>query len=131
MRYCPYCKRLNQGSPTFCGYCGKTFNVRICGRCRHVNSKTDIVCRNCGSSELSDIAGETPSWIILLKILLWLFLILFVFGLLTNLGAFVPFLVVIGILLLGYSYLPEEVKKIMKFILSSIKNMMTNGGNKN
>lgn len=89
------------------------------------------MCRNCGSSELSDIAGETPFWIILLKILFWLFLVPFVVSILTHLGAFVPFLVVVGILLLSFSYLPEEVKKIMRFILSSTKKKMAGEGKKN
>ena len=121
MRYCPYCKRLNSGKPTFCAYCSRTFEVRICGRCRHVNSKAALACTNCGSSELSDIAGEIPFWIILLKFLFWLFLILLAMGFILHFASFVPFLIVIGLLLIGYNFLPEEVKKIMNIIFSHIK----------
>ncbi len=121
MRYCPYCKRLNSGKPTFCAYCARTFEVRICNRCRHVNSKAALACVNCGSSELSDIAGEIPFWTILLKALFWLFLILFALGFVLNFESFVPFLIIIGLLLVGYSFLPEEAKKIMNVIFSYIK----------
>ena len=58
---------------------------------------------------------------ILLKFSFWLFLVLLVLGLAMNLVAFVPFLVVVGLLLVGYSFLPEEVKKITKIILNSLK----------
>jgi len=80
-----------------------------------------LACTNCGSSELSDIAGEIPFWIILLKFLFWLFLILLAMGFILNFASFVPFLIVIGLLLIGYNFLPEEVKKIMNIIFSHIK----------
>lgn len=76
---------------------------------------------NCGSSELSDIAGEIPFWAILLKALFWLFLALLAIGFILDFRSFVPFLIVIGLLLVGYSFLPEEVKKIMNVIFSYIK----------
>jgi len=121
MRYCPYCKRLNPGTPTFCAYCAKTFEVRVCSKCRNVNPKAALACSKCGSFELSDIAGETPFWLVLPKILFWSFLVLLVVAFVMNLASFVPLLVVLCLLLLGYSFLPEEVKNIIKFILSIIK----------
>lgn len=121
MRYCSYCKRMNPGMPTFCAYCAKTFEVRICSKCRSVNSKAALACGKCGSFELSDIAGETPFWLVFLKIIFWSFLVLLVVSFVMNLASFVPLLVVLCLLLLGYSFLPEEVKNIIKFILSIIK----------
>lgn len=50
-----------------------------------------------------------------------MFIVLLVIGFLMNFASFVPFLIVIGLLLVGYSFLPEEVKNIIKFILSHIK----------
>ena len=121
MRYCPYCKRLNPGKPLYCQYCAKTFEVRICSKCRHVNPKAALACGKCGSFELSDIAGETPFWMLFFRILFWFFLVSLVISFVRNLASFIPFLVVIALLLVGYSFLPEEVKKIMKVILSHIK----------
>lgn len=121
MRYCPYCRRMNPGKPLYCQYCARTFEVRICSKCRSINSKAALACGKCGSFELSDIAGEIPFWAIFLKALFWLFLVLFVIGFFMNLVSFVPLLVVIVLLLLGYSFLPEEVKNIIKLILSLIK----------
>ncbi|MFA6130484.1 MAG: zinc ribbon domain-containing protein [Candidatus Omnitrophota bacterium] len=121
MRYCPYCQRINPGKPLYCQYCAKTFEARICSKCRSVNSKAALACGKCGSFELSDIAGEIPFWAILLKVLFWLFLVLLAIGFVRNLVSFVPLLVVVCLLLLGYSFLPEEVKNIIKFILSFIK----------
>lgn len=121
MRYCPYCKRLNPGKPLFCQYCARTFEVRICGKCRHINPQAALACQNCGSSELSEIAGEIPLWTILLRVLFWLFIVLLVMGFFMNFESFVPLLIVIGLLLIGYSFLPEEVKKIIKIILSLLK----------
>ena len=121
MKYCPYCKRLNPGSPTFCAYCSRTFNSRVCLRCRHINSMAALACVSCGSFELSDIAGEIPFWAILLKALFWLFLVLLAMGFVLNFASFVPFFIIIGLLLLSYSFLPEEGKKIMNVIFSYIK----------
>lgn len=121
MRYCPYCRRPNPSRPLYCQYCGRTFEVRICGKCHHINPKEALVCRNCGSSELSDIAGETPLWMILLRGLFWLLGLLIVIGFFLNFGLFVPGLMVIGFFLIGYSFLPAESKKIMKAVLGSLK----------
>ena len=121
MRYCPYCKRLNPGKPLYCQYCARTFEVRICSKCRYVNPKAALACGKCGSFELSDIAGETPFWLVLLKILFWLFVLLLVIGFVMNLASFVPLLVVVALFLIGYSFIPEEVKNIIKFILNHIK----------
>jgi RNA polymerase subunit RPABC4/transcription elongation factor Spt4 len=121
MKYCNHCKRLSVGKPVYCPYCGKTYEVRVCNRCRRLNLKQNLFCLYCGSQELSEIAGDVPWWILLLKIVLWSFLFLAALGFLLNLASFAPFLVVIGLLLVGYSFLPEEVKKITNFILSHVK----------
>lgn len=121
MRYCLYCKRINPGEPLYCQYCGKTFEARICSKCHHINPKEALVCRNCGSSELSDIAGPLPLWLVILRIFFWIFIVLLVIGFLVNLDSFVPLFIVIGLLLIGYSFLPEEGKKILKTILNFFK----------
>lgn len=121
MRYCPYCKRLNPGRPLFCQYCGRTFGARVCSKCGYANPKEALVCRNCGSSELSDISGDIPLWLIILKGLFWLFGLLLVAGLLRNLELLVPLVLFIGFILIGYSFLPEGIKKIIRFFFNLLK----------
>jgi RNA polymerase subunit RPABC4/transcription elongation factor Spt4 len=121
MKYCSHCKRLSAGKPTFCPYCGRSYEVRICKRCRHISSKQVLFCQNCGSQELSEIAGDTPFWLTPLKILFWLFVLLLVIGFVRSLVSFLPFLIIIILLLLSYHYLPEEVKKIISIIIDFIK----------
>lgn len=55
MRYCYHCKHLNSGKPTYCQYCGYTFNVKIC-RKGHINLPKNLVCGECGSREMSEPA---------------------------------------------------------------------------
>jgi len=121
MRYCVHCQRLSSGTPVFCPFCGKTYEVRVCNRCRRINSKQNLFCLYCGSQELSDIAGDNPRWVTFLKIFLWSFLSLAVLGFILNFELFVPFLIPLTLLFVGYSFLPEEVKKIMNVIISHMK----------
>ena len=83
-----------------------------------------LACVSCGSFELSDIGGEIPFWAILLKVLFWLFLVLLAMGFVLNFASFVPFFIIIGLLLLSFSFLPEEVKKIMNVIISHMKQII-------
>ena len=124
MRYCVHCQRLSSGTPVFCPFCGKTYAVRVCNRCRRINSKQNLFCLYCGSQELSDIAGDNPWWVTFLKISLWSILFLAVLGFVLNLASFVPFLIVISLLLLSYYFLPQEVKKIMNVIISHMKQII-------
>jgi hypothetical protein len=52
MRRCTSCFRFQPGSPTFCSYCGRSFNVRICSRGHH-NPRGVEFCSECGSADLS------------------------------------------------------------------------------
>ena len=52
MRRCTSCFRFHPGSPTYCSYCGRSFDVRICSR-GHRNPRGVRFCSECGSSELS------------------------------------------------------------------------------
>src|SRR5687768_16538400 len=55
MRRCTSCFRFQPGSPTYCAYCGRSFDVRICSR-GHRNPRDVQFCSECGSGDLS-----TPS----------------------------------------------------------------------
>jgi hypothetical protein len=52
MRRCTSCFRFHPGSPTFCAYCGRSFDVRICSR-GHRNPRGVQFCSECGSADLS------------------------------------------------------------------------------
>src|ERR1700687_4740252 len=52
MRRCTACFRFHQGTPTFCAYCGRSFDVRICAR-GHRNPRGVQFCAECGSADLS------------------------------------------------------------------------------
>src|SRR5712672_2012353 len=52
MRRCTACFRFHPGTPTFCSYCGRSFDVRICSR-GHRNPRGVQFCAECGSADLS------------------------------------------------------------------------------
>ena len=52
MRRCTSCFRFHPGTPTFCSYCGRSFDVRICSR-GHRNPRGVQFCAECGSADLS------------------------------------------------------------------------------
>ena len=55
MRRCTQCFRFHPGSPTFCAYCGRSFDVRICAR-GHRNPRGVQYCSECGTADLSTAA---------------------------------------------------------------------------
>src|SRR3954469_14225189 len=52
MKRCTSCFRFHPGTPTFCSYCGRSFDVRICSR-GHRNPRGVQFCAECGSADLS------------------------------------------------------------------------------
>ena len=52
MKRCTACFRFHPGTPTFCAYCGRSFDVRICSR-GHRNPRGVQFCAECGSADLS------------------------------------------------------------------------------
>ena len=119
MRYCPYCRRLNSGSPVICNYCGRTWYIRLCPR-GHENPSNAQFCGTCGSVDLSETAGPRPWAIYPLKILVIVILVMGIFLLMESLFRSLAIIVVcllpIVLLLAGYtvasSILPQPVKKI-------------------
>ena len=55
MRYCPECRRINEGFPERCRYCGSTWGTRFCRR-GHPNPSDAAFCGECGSADLSTTA---------------------------------------------------------------------------
>lgn len=124
MKYCWNCQRINPGEPIFCGYCGRTFGERICSRCRHANPKENLVCQNCGNSELSEISSA-PSWFKSLKLSFRLAVLLTIIFVVSHIVLFLPLFIILGLLLVGYSLLPEALKKILSAVFSFIKLRVT------
>ena len=52
MRYCFSCRKITSGDPSYCNYCGKTYDVKLCSR-GHTNPRVAEVCSECGSRNLS------------------------------------------------------------------------------
>jgi hypothetical protein len=61
MKRCTACFRFHPGTPTFCSYCGRSFDVRICSR-GHRNPRGVQFCAECGSADLSTPAPP-PSFL--------------------------------------------------------------------
>src|SRR5438552_1376245 len=62
MKLCLNCHRTSAGKPTFCNFCGASYNVRLCPRL-HINPRSAEVCSQCGSRDLS-AAQPKPSLLI-------------------------------------------------------------------
>src|SRR3954464_6686332 len=72
MRRCTSCFRFQPGTPTFCSYCGRSFDVRICAR-GHRNPRGVHFCAECGSADLSTPAPPASFLHHLSGIVLYLF----------------------------------------------------------
>lgn len=59
MRRCTACFRFQPGRPTYCAFCGRSFDVRLCPR-GHRSPRHVSFCAECGSSDLST-ATPPPS----------------------------------------------------------------------
>lgn len=108
MRYCPSCRRVNEGWPEYCRFCSATWGVRICKR-GHVNPPNASFCGECKSAEMSEPARggrvlnaifrlpQRRGWLVLiLKMAIPIFLF---FTIVNNLSLFLPLLVAIYILI--------------------------------
>lgn len=139
MRYCPHCRRFNEGEPKICNFCGRTWHVRLCPR-GHENPFNAQFCGTCGSTDLSETACR--SWFFIALKTFFLFFIalsayfilaalckiIFPFAIHQLLFYFIPvFLFIIGIQLI-LSMLPGSIgkgiwafsKQMMKFIIKAI-----------
>ena len=61
MRICYQCGRITSGRPSFCIWCGRSYNVRLCPRL-HVNPREAQSCSLCGSHDLSTPQQKLPLW---------------------------------------------------------------------
>ncbi len=61
MRYCYQCGRFTTGDPSYCNFCGRSYDVKLCPR-MHINSRISEVCSTCGSRDLSVPQPKVPFW---------------------------------------------------------------------
>lgn len=138
MRRCTSCFRFHPGSPTFCSYCGRSFDVRICARGHH-NPRGVQFCAECGSADLSTPAPPASFLHHLSGVVLYLFsgiavglfLMAAVLGLVYSIdwsalsGPFMMLALMLGVLYWTTTLLPGPVKKLGKAagrqVMKSIK----------
>ena len=61
MKRCTECFRYSFGTPTFCAYCGRSYQIRLCPR-GHKSPRNVTFCTECGSSDLSTAAPPATLW---------------------------------------------------------------------
>jgi hypothetical protein len=125
MRRCTLCFRFHPGTPTFCSYCGRSFDVRICSR-GHRNPRGVEYCAECGSADLSTPAPPASFLHHLSGLVLYLFFLLTIalvviaafFSLVHTIDwrtlsePFVMLVLLLGVLYWTTTLLPGPVKKV-------------------
>lgn len=130
MKLCYSCGRVTAGLPSYCHYCGKTYNVRLCSR-GHINSRSANVCSQCGNKELSTPQRKIP---FLLKPLIFLlshlvgivlifslavFLIYFAYKLFIDPNGLLPLMclgLLLGLLFFIWMMLPNFIRAPIRWL---------------
>jgi len=68
MKYCYQCNHITPGEPTFCNFCGRSYNVKLCPRL-HPNPRSAEACSRCGSRDISIPQPRVPWWVPVLEFL--------------------------------------------------------------
>jgi len=125
MRFCTNCRRITQGEPLFCSFCGRTYEVKLCHEHRHPNPRNARVCSQCGSTDFTTPQPKPALWLrplilllsILPGVLLILISLLFLIALAQTLinspqllGRFLFAGLVLAILWLLYMQLPPIIR---------------------
>lgn len=134
MRFCAYCRRINERWPDRCRFCGHTWSVKFCRR-GHVNPSNAIFCGECGSADLSETAfgGRFINMMfklftypgllgIVIKVCMFSF---FIFLVVRDIEAIIPTIIAFSILALMIKYslslLPTWIKSIPKRVYNHLK----------
>ena len=130
MKLCFSCGRVTAGIPSYCHYCGKTYNVRLCSR-GHINPRSANVCSQCGSKEMSTPQRKIP---FLLKPLIFLlshlvgivlifslvvFLVFFVYKLFIDPNGLLPLMclgLLLGFLFFIWMMLPNFIRSPIRWL---------------
>ena len=121
MKYCYNCNRVTVGDPSFCNFCGRSYNVKLCPR-MHANPRNAETCSQCGSRDFSTPQPRVPWWAPILEFVLSLVpalvlivlsigaIAVFTTALLHHpemLNAVIPLLIALGVLWWLWSLIPE------------------------
>jgi len=127
MNYCYNCGHITPGSPLYCNYCGRSYDVKLCPR-HHPNPRSADVCSQCGSRELSTPQPKVPAmwklFAILVRLGLGLLLLYVTLSFLIALArttefqqAFVAFALLLIALWLVWSKLPDWLQDVLRNIV--------------
>lgn len=126
MRYCPYCRRFNEGNPQICHFCGRTWYIKLCPR-GHENPFNAQYCGTCGSADLSDTAGSRSIILIVIKLIISTTIGFFLLSLVaslfqpTSIRYFLSLVIVSYILYFILTYLlPKSMTQFIKKIFRSM-----------
>jgi len=126
MRYCPYCRRFNEGNPQICHFCGRTWYIKLCPR-GHENPFNAQYCGTCGSADLSDTAGSISVILVVIKLIISATIGFFLLSLVaalfqpTSIRYFLSLAIVSYILYFVLKYLlPKSMAQFIKKIFSSM-----------
>ena len=61
VKFCFHCGRDTVGEPSFCNFCGRSYDVKLCPKL-HANPRGTRVCSKCGSAELSTPQPRVSVW---------------------------------------------------------------------
>ena len=59
MRLCLSCRRVSPGGSIFCGYCARSFGMRLCAN-KHKNAPHVLCCTTCASPDLTEATQFVP-----------------------------------------------------------------------
>ena len=126
MRYCPYCRRINEGNPQICHFCGRTWYIKLCPR-GHENPFNAQYCGTCGSADLSDTAGSRSVILVVIKLIISATIGFFLLSLVaalfqpTSIRYFLSLVIVSYILYFILTYLlPKSMTQFIKKIFRSM-----------
>jgi hypothetical protein len=126
MRYCPYCRRFNEGNPQICHFCGRTWYIKLCPR-GHENPFNAQYCGTCGSADLSDTAGSRSVILVVIKLIISATIGFFLLSLVaalfqpTSIRYFLSLVIVSYILYFILTYLlPKSMTQFIKKIFRSM-----------
>lgn len=127
MRYCNSCRKITSGRPSFCNYCGRSYDRKLCQR-GHPNPRGAEACSECGSRNLSTphSQGKIATWLLIicgltlpfatLLIVTLGYMYVFIQSLIQNPSGLLPLMLlglVLGLLWLVWIHLSSSLRQLM------------------
>jgi hypothetical protein len=130
MKLCFSCGKVTTGVPSYCHYCGKTYNVKLCSR-GHINPRSANICSQCGSREMSTPQRKIPFLLkplifllshfvgIVLIFLLVAFVVYFAYQIVVDPNGLLPLMCIglsLGLLFLFWMMLPNFIRSLIRWL---------------